>query len=61
MSDVEQLCKRMQHRNIKKTASASGVHPNSLYKIINKKTNPKCETVKKVLDYLNKIEGQKNG
>lgn len=61
MSEIDQVRRRMAHRSARQVAIGAGVHPHSLYKIIKKTSNPKYETVKKVLDYLNKIDGAKNG
>lgn len=50
---LEEIKDRLKHSNLKAVASASGVHYNALYRLMNGGTNPSYETVRKLIDYIN--------
>ena len=56
MLTLEQIRKRVETMNIYRVAEKAGVHPNALYSLVNGKSDPKYSTVKKVSDYLEKLE-----
>jgi hypothetical protein len=55
MMTVEQIRKRLEDANLKRVAENAGVHPATLYRLMNEDSKPLYETVKALSDYL---EGQ---
>lgn len=55
MLTLEQVRQLMQDRNIKAVASATGLNPHTIYRLVHDKTDPSFSTVKALSDYL---EGQ---
>ncbi|WP_353845731.1 helix-turn-helix transcriptional regulator [Microcystis sp. M018S1] len=39
-------------RNIRAVSKAAGVHPNAVYRLMNGSTNPRYDTVQKLIAYL---------
>jgi DNA-binding phage protein len=54
MIDLETLRSRLSDRNIMAVAKGAGVHPNALYRLMRSGSQPQYDTVRKVVDYLNK-------
>ena len=52
MLTLEVIKERLKDANLKKVADSAGVHYNALYRLMNEKSEPKYETVKKLSDYL---------
>ena len=52
MIDLDTLRLMLTDRNLQVVARGSGVHPNSLYRLVNGSCRPKYETVQKVVAYL---------
>jgi predicted transcriptional regulator len=55
MMTVEQIRKRLEDANLKRVAENAGVHPATVYRLMNEDSKPLYETVKALSDYL---EGQ---
>lgn len=56
MLTLEQIRDRLESMNLYRVAAKAGIHPNALYSLVNGKSDPKYSTVKKVSDYLEKLE-----
>ena len=56
MSQIEKLRKLLTDRNISAVARGAGVHKNTLYRLKNGAVNVKYETLRVVLEYLEKAE-----
>lgn len=54
MIDLETLRSVLSDRNIMAVAKGAGVHPNALYRLMRSGSQPQYDTVRKVVDYLNK-------
>ena len=52
MLTLEQVRERLQHSNLRAVAQATGLHFNTLYKLMNTDTVPSYSTVKALSDYL---------
>ena len=52
MLTLEQIRERLQHSNLRAVAQASGIHYNTLYKLMSKECDPAYSTVKALSDYL---------
>lgn len=52
MTELEKLRQMLSDMNIQAVARGSGVHPNALYRIMTGSSNPKYETVQRVMNYL---------
>jgi DNA-binding phage protein len=57
MSELDRLKRMLADRNLRAVARGAGIHPNALYRLMSGASQPKYETVRKVLDYL---KGQDN-
>jgi len=55
MMTVEQIKRRLEDANLKRVAENAGVHPATLYRLMQEDSKPLYETVKALSDYL---EGQ---
>ena len=49
---LEQIKTMLADRNIRAVSKAAGVHPNAVYRLMNGSTNPKYDTVQKLIAYL---------
>ena len=56
MMTVEQIRKRLEDANLKRVAENAGVHPATLYRLMNEDSKPLYETVKALSDYLTHAE-----
>ncbi len=54
MPELEKLRQMLADMNIQAVARGAGVHPNVLYRIMTGATNPRYETVQRVMNYLTK-------
>ena len=61
MPELEKLRKLLADRNIQAVARGAGVHPNSLYRLMSGSTNPRYETVRRVMAYLMRQKATHNG
>jgi len=61
MIDLDTLRLMLTDRNLQVVARGSGVHPNSLYRLVNGSSRPKYETVQKVMTYLERQGASGNG
>lgn len=52
MLTLEQIKERLQHSNLKAVAEASGLHYNTVYKLMTRDITPSYATVKALSDYL---------
>lgn len=52
MLTLEQIKERLQHSNLRAVAQATGLHYNTLYKLMNTTSTPSYSTVKALSDYL---------
>lgn len=52
MLTLEQIRERLQHSNLKAVAEASGLHYNTVYKLMTTTATPSYATVKALSDYL---------
>ena len=52
MLTLEQIRERLAHSNLKAVAEASGLHYNTVYKLMTTTTTPSYATVKALSDYL---------
>ena len=50
--DVEKLIEVLKDRNIIKLSKGVGIHYNTIYRFINRITQPKTETIAKIINYL---------
>ncbi len=59
MLTIEQIKSRLEYMNISKVAEGAGLHPNSVYRIANSKSDrPSHETIKKLSDFLEGFESE---
>lgn len=58
MPDLEKLRQMLADMNIQAVARGAGVHPNALYRLMAGSSNPKYETVQRVMNYLTKETAQ---
>jgi len=58
MPELEKLRQMLADMNIQAVARGAGVHPNVLYRIMAGATNPRYETVQRVMNYLTKEPAQ---
>ncbi|MCA2929450.1 MAG: helix-turn-helix transcriptional regulator [Microcystis sp. M018S1] len=49
---LEQIKTMLADRNIRAVSKAAGVHPNAVYRLMNGSTNPRYDTVQKLIAYL---------
>ncbi len=56
MLTLEEIKKRLAESNLKAVAEKAGVHYNSLYRLAKADANPSYDTVKKLSDYLERLE-----
>ncbi len=56
MLTLEEIKKRLAESNLKAVAKKAGVHYNSLYRLTKADANPSYDTVKKLSDYLERLE-----
>lgn len=56
MMTVEQIRKRLEDANLKRVAENAGVHPATVYRLMNEDSKPLYETVKALSDYLTHAE-----
>lgn len=54
MPELEKLRQMLADMNIQAVARGAGVHPNALYRLMAGSSNPKYETVQRVMNYLTK-------
>ena len=54
MPELDKLRQMLADMNIQAVARGAGVHPNVLYRIMAGATNPRYETVQRVMNYLTK-------
>ena len=52
MMTIEQIKKRLADANLKRVAENSGVHPATVYRLMEGESKPLYETVKALSDYL---------
>jgi DNA-binding phage protein len=52
MLTVEQIKSRLKDANLKRVAENAGVHPATVYRLMNEDSKPLYETVKALSDYL---------
>lgn len=52
MLTVEQIRKRLQDANLKRVAENAGIHPATVYRLMQDDSKPLYETVKALSDYL---------
>lgn len=50
---LDQIKTMLADRNIRAVSKAAGVHPNAVYRFMNGTTNPKYDTVQRLIAYLN--------
>jgi predicted transcriptional regulator len=58
MPELEKLRQMLADMNLQAVARGAGVHPNVLYRIMAGGTNPRYETVQRVMNYLTKEPAQ---
>ena len=58
MPELDKLRQMLADMNIQAVARGAGVHPNALYRIMAGATNPRYETVQRVMNYLTKGAAQ---
>jgi predicted transcriptional regulator len=58
MPELDKLRQMLADMNIQAVARGAGVHPNVLYRIMAGATNPRYETVQRVMNYLTKGAAQ---
>jgi DNA-binding phage protein len=58
MPELEKLRQMLADMNIQAVARGAGVHPNALYRLMAGSSNPKYETVQRVMNYLTKGTAQ---
>lgn len=56
MLTLEQIKARLKHSNLKSVSKASGIHYNTLYRLMNADCDPAYSTVKALSDYLMNLE-----
>jgi transcriptional regulator with XRE-family HTH domain len=56
MLTIEQIKKRLEHSNLKAVAAATGVHFNTVYRLVNGGSEPSYKTVKLLSDYLESMQ-----
>jgi len=49
---LEQIKTMLADRNIRAVSKSAGVHPNAVYRLMNGSTNPRYDTVQKLIAYL---------
>jgi DNA-binding phage protein len=54
MAEIEKLREALRDRNIMAVARGTGIHQNSIYRIMSGQTQPRYETVKRLADYINR-------
>jgi transcriptional regulator with XRE-family HTH domain len=54
MPELEKLRAMLADRNLQVVAREAGVHPNALYRLKEGKTEPKYETVRRLLAYFDR-------
>lgn len=52
MLTVEQVKQRLTDANLKRVAENCGVHPATIYRLMQENSSPSYETVKALSDYL---------
>lgn len=52
MMTLEQIREKLKDRNLSVVADAAGVHRNALYRLMNSRSNPSYETVRRLVEYL---------
>lgn len=52
MLSLEQIRERLKHSNLKAVSEASGLHYNTVYKLMTTTSTPSYATVKALSDYL---------
>lgn len=52
MITLDELREILEPMNIREVARGAGVHPNAIYRLIHKGSQPSYETVKKIVTYL---------
>jgi DNA-binding phage protein len=60
MQELEKIRKMLEDRNLQVVAREAGVHPNALYRLKDGKSQPKYETVLKLIAYF-ESQAVKNG
>jgi DNA-binding phage protein len=49
---LDQVRESLKHRNIQAVAREVRLHPNCIYRLMRQKTNPRYETVQRIINYL---------
>lgn len=53
MKHLKEIRTALEDSNLKAVAEKTGVHQNTIYRIMSGETNPSYETVMKLVDYIN--------
>lgn len=61
MLTIEQIKARLADANLKRVAEKSGIHPASLYRLMNDENEPMYSTVKTLSDYLEQQQNELTG
>lgn len=58
MMTLETVKRRLEPMNLRRVAQETGIHENALYRLMRDKTRPSYETVKRLSDWLEALEGE---
>lgn len=58
MPELDKLRQMLADMNIQAVARGSGIHPNVIYRIMAGTTNPRYETVRRLVKYLTNRDGK---
>lgn len=53
MMTLEQIKEKLKDRNLSAVADATGIHRNAIYRLVNGRSRPSYETVRRLVEYLN--------